>query len=127
MLWGSEADSYLPEVLPPASLPALGAWRCGAAWWEQAAKHQFLLVAVLGSKTQERVWRASPAQGPAQIRAKSTEQKSSLLFIAIYIHLDERVQSFKEKKAARDMKYSTGVAIDTKLFRQCVLVCRRIT
>lgn len=60
--------------------------------------------------------RASPAQGPAQIRAESTEQKSSLLFITIYMYLDERVQSFKEKRAARGVKYRTGVANDAKMF-----------
>jgi len=72
------------------------------------------------------VWTDSPAQGPAHIRAKSTKQKSSLLFITVYTHLGERVQSFKEKREARDMKYSTGVANDTKQFSQWFLVCRQI-
>lgn len=79
-------------------------------------RHQFSLLLCWGTTC------VQECKEPAQIRdqhrseqKKSTEQKFSLLFITIHIHLDERVQSFKEKRAVRDMKYNIGVANDTEI------------
>lgn len=60
------------------------------------------------------------------MREKFTEQKSGLLFITIYVHSDERVQSFKEERAVKDMKCGAGVANDNRVFWQWLLECRYI-
>lgn len=91
----SEADLHLPKAPSPPSLSTLGAWYCSTCLVEVGCQISVLLVAVESAERQ----RASTNQGPAQIRAKSTEQKSSLTFITVYLHFDERVESFKEKRS----------------------------
>lgn len=118
MLCGSEAASHRP----PPSLPAVGAQ--GLLRGDRLGNTNF---ACCCAGEQDEVEIASPDQGPAQIREKPTDQKSGLLFITVYVHSDESVQSFKERRAVRDMKCGAGVANDTRLFRQWLLGCRDTT
>lgn len=107
-------------------LPACLLWVPGTAipvWWKQAAKHQFSLLfcwrTVESAESQHR-----PGTSADQSKVHIAEIQSDIYYCLLTFRWKSWI--FKEKRATRHMKYSTGVANDTKVFRQQFSVCREI-